>query len=179
MKIEELTNFMNRIKNYYQEFSVDKGKIKEWYEQLKIYDIEDLDAKLNNHIKSEYGDKPPMMNYLLKGLIPSADKGVVKKYIVECPMCHDGVRLEDFDNHYSRCSAVNYIYIKTEKVFGTKIDKQQLYRMNKMDFDKLYDRLLNKLVDKTEGIELRTILKLIYPNQDSEVIDDMIKSIAN
>ena len=69
MKIEEINDFMNRIKNYYQEFSIDESKITEWYEQLKIYDIEDLNAKLNNHIRGEYGDRVPTMNYLLKGLL--------------------------------------------------------------------------------------------------------------
>lgn len=177
MKIEDINDFMNRIKNYYQEFSIDESKITEWYEQLKIYDIEDLNAKLNNHIRGEYGDRVPTMNYLLKGLIPSKDKGQVKMYIIECPLCHKEIQLEKFNTHYNRCSAVNYINIKSKKIFNAKINEEQLYKLNQKEFDKIYDRLINKIIDKVSPIEAKCLVKLIYPNQSEEVIEDILNDL--
>ena len=75
----ELTNFMSRIKAHYQDFSLDEFKVMEWYEQLKDYDIVDLNLKFDNYIKSEFGDTIPRINYLINGLIKIQNKGIVKK----------------------------------------------------------------------------------------------------
>ena len=45
----ELTNFMSRIKAHYQDFSLDEFKVMEWYEQLKDYDVVDLNLKFDNY----------------------------------------------------------------------------------------------------------------------------------
>ena len=126
MKKMELVNFMTRIKAHYQDFLLDDFKIDEWYEQLKDYDINDLNNKLDNYVKGEFGDVPPKINYLINGLVKTANKGVTPNYIVECPMCHCEVSLERFDDHYARCSAVNYLSNQCEKIYGAKINKQAL-----------------------------------------------------
>jgi len=179
MKKKELINFMSRIKAHYQDFDINDFKIDEWYEQLKDYDILDLNKKLDSHVKGEYGDYPPKINYLTHGLIKSFNKGATPSYIVECPMCHCDVSIQRFEIHYSRCSAINYLSNKCEKHFGAKINKQALYVMEDDKFDKLYINFLNKIIDKNTLEETKIIMKILYPNNSDEVINDMVSSLFN
>lgn len=173
----ELTNFMSRIKAHYQDFSLDEFKVMEWYEQLKDYDVVDLNLKFDNYVKSEFGDTIPRINYLINGLIKIQNKGVVKKYIIECPMCHYPVSLDNFDRHYSRCSSVTYLCLKAEKIYKSKLNKSALYTMSDKEFNNTYMKFLNKTIDKHSMQETKMIMKILYPNNSDDVINDMVKSL--
>ena len=179
MRKKELINFMSRIKAHYQDFDVNDFKIDEWFEQLKEYDIEDLNNKLDSHVKGEYGDIPPRINYLVSGLIKSVNKGATPSYIVECPMCHCDVSIQRLDNHYARCSAINYLSNKCEKFYHAKINKQALYVMDDDKFEKVYINFLNKTIDKNTLEETKVIMKILYPNNSDEVITDMVNGLFN
>ena len=85
MTIKETNQFMERIKSHYQEFIVDDFKIKEWHKELSKFDLEDVNKKLDEHLKSsEYGEYIPKLFFLTKYLIPSKDKGKIKHYVVKC-----------------------------------------------------------------------------------------------
>ena len=62
MTIRETNEFMERIKSHYQEFVIDDFKIKEWYKELSNYDADDINNKLDEHLRSEvYGDQIPKL----------------------------------------------------------------------------------------------------------------------
>ena len=174
---KELINFMSRIKAHYQNFVIDDFKIDEWYEQLKDYDVADLNTKLDSYIRSEYSDIPPKVNYLLSGLIKSSNKGIIPNYIIECPMCHYDVSLKRFDEHYKRCSAINYLCNQSKKIYGASLNKSALYLMDKNKFEKLYSNFLNKTIDRHKLQETKVIMRILYPNNSEEVIDDMVNSL--
>ena len=56
MTIQETKQFMTRIKQHYQEFVIDNYKIDEWYKELKSYDYDEVNKKLDEHLRNEqYG----------------------------------------------------------------------------------------------------------------------------
>ena len=69
MEKKQVIEFMDRIKSHYQEFIIDDFKIKEWYDELKDYSYEDVNKKLDEHLRSEqYGNFIPKVYFLTKFL---------------------------------------------------------------------------------------------------------------
>ena len=75
MTIKETNDFMERIKQHYQEFVIDDYKIEEWYKELKDYDYQEVNAKLEEHLRNEqYGTSIPKVYFLTKYLTKEKDK---------------------------------------------------------------------------------------------------------
>lgn len=180
MTIMEAKDFMKRVKSHYQDFIIDDFKIKEWYSELKKYDYEDVNKKFEEHLRSEnYGESIPKLYFLTKYLTKTEDKGKVKNYVVYCQLCEKQIDLRDYDKHYSRCSAINYIENYMEKFFNKKVkNKDELFLMSDEKFNSMYDKFLNKIVGKKiSRVETEIILKILYPNEEEIVINDMVKQL--
>lgn len=181
MEKRETIEFMNRIKSHYQEFIVDDFKIKEWYKELSKFDLEDVNKKLDEHLKSsEYGEYIPKLFFLTKYLIPSEDKGKIKHYVVKCQLCNCDIPDSEYDDHYRRCSSANTIVRDMKLYFNSKADYQQLMLMNPVEFEKTYQRYLNKMLesDKLDMFRRKIIMRCLYPNQSTETLEDMLKGIS-
>lgn len=167
MEKKETIEFMNRIKQHYQDFIIDDSKIKEWHNELKKYDLEDVNKKLEDHLRSEqFGGVIPKLYFLTKYLTPAEQKGLIKHYIVSCTNCGCDVNLENFDRHYARCIASDYLLKKFEELkVQKKIDKQTLLRLNDEKFDEIYNWVANRLYEKLpEGNEKKRIENVLYGN---------------
>lgn len=179
MTIKETNEFMERIKSHYQEFIIDDFKIKEWYKELKNYDYEDINKKLEEHLKSEvYGEQIPKLYFLTKYLIPSEEKGKIFSYSTECTVCGKQVADEEFDNHFKRCSSASAIVRDLKKYYNLNVDYDNLMNMSNETFEKTYIKYLNKMVD-AEDLPLfrkKIILKCLYPNIDID-INELIKEM--
>ena len=94
-------------------------------------------------------------------------------------MCEKQIDLRDYDKHYSRCSAINYIENYMEKFFNKKVkNKDELFLMSDEKFNSMYDKFLNKIVGKKiSRVETEIILKILYPNEEEIVINDMVKQL--
>ena len=171
---------MERIKSHYQEFIIDDFKIKEWHKELSQYDLEDVNQKLEEHLKSsEYGEYIPKLYFLTKYLIPSEQKGQIKHYVVECQLCKRDIPDSDYEDHYKRCSSANTIVRDLKNYFNLKVDYQQLMLMNDREFDKTYTKYLNKMLesDKLSTLRKKIIMRCLYPNESSETLEDMLKGV--
>ena len=160
MTLAETTKFMERIKNHYQEFVIDKIKIKEWHNQLQDYSYEDVNRKLDEHLNNEtYGWNIPKINFLTKYLQKENEPKV--EYSLECPLCREFVKGNEFDEHYSRCSSVNYLNKQSLKITGKPLDKKKLFSMSKEEFDNYYNRVLEVVLKNSESNSEKKIINHI------------------
>lgn len=142
---------MQRIKSHYQEFVIDDYKFDEWYKELKNYDLEDVNQKLDQHLKSEeYYNQVPKLYFLTKYLTPINKKGIKKNIIVCCPICNREVNFENFDNHYGRCSSIRFINLQSIKYKGTGIDINMYQQMTDEKFEEKYDEICEFLLKQPD-----------------------------
>lgn len=179
MEKRETIQFMERIKSHYQEFVIDDFKIKEWHKELCKYDVDDVNKKLEEHLKSEvYGDQIPKLYFLTKYLIPTDVKGKVKHNMLECTLCGQSIFDDDFDKHYARCLASLTITKDLKKYFNLDVDYQKLMFLSEKDFNSVYERYLNKMLDD-ENLPLirkQAILRCLYPNVEINM-EDLLKGL--
>ena len=172
MTINETNKFLKRIQQYYSDFEITDTKIEEWYRQLKDYDYEDIDARLDKHLKSEvYGNYPPKLNYILAGLVKSEDKNIDYDYYVQCQQCGNIIHYSQYEKHYSRCCSAKTIVRDLKNYYEQDVDYENLMAMNDELFEKAYKRYLNKMVDAKGVPDFRKkiILKCLYPNMDVDI----------
>lgn len=152
MTVEETTKFMKRIKQHYQDFVIDNYKIEEWYKELKNYAYDDVNNKLEEHLKSQqFGNQIPKVYFLTKHLTKEKDKGKVEELIVRCSICGKIIKYKDFQEHMDRCNSVEFINLQSKKLFSKEIDKQRYREMPDEDFDKIYNKLLEKILQTSKN----------------------------
>ena len=154
MKINETNNLMKRIKEHYQDFIVDEGKIEEWHKFLKDYSYSDVSKKLDEHLSSqEYGQYIPKVAFLVKYLTKEEDKGKIEDYKTQCYLCKRFIKNSEFQEHFSRCSSINYMNRQRYKYFGKEFDevaKKQLWNMSEETFRKKYREMLEVVRKNTK-----------------------------
>ena len=177
MTIKETNEFMERIKSHYQEFVIDDFKIKEWHKELCNYDVEDVNKKLNQHLKSElYGGQIPKLYFLTSHLIPTREKGKIIHYEIECQLCGKSILDENYDLHYQRCLSTTEIKNDLKKYFDIDVSYEKLMSASKEEFDKLYNSYLNKMLE-AENLPLirkKIILRCLYPDTEID-INELLK----
>ncbi|MFA5407987.1 MAG: hypothetical protein WC343_04370 [Bacilli bacterium] len=160
MTKKEVINFMARIKSHYQEFVIDDYKTSEWYKELEHYDNEDVNKKLDQHLKSqEYGLQIPKLFFLTNYLKTTKQKQVQSKGQIQCKFCEEYVDIEDFDSHYEKCMRINYIDKQADK-FNLNI-KSNIYNMSIEEIDNVYYKVLDHIKDKVSADERPKLLKVL------------------
>lgn len=171
MTIKETNDLLKRIKQHYQGFIVDDYKIEEWHRELKEYSYADVNKKLEEHLRSEnYGSQIPKVYFLTKHLTKEKDKGKVEELIVRCSICGKIIKYKDFQEHMDRCNSVEFINLQSKKLFGKEIDKDRYRAMDNEEFDKIYNKLLEKILQTSKNKdEIERIENYMIGNR--EIID--------
>lgn len=181
MTIDETKKFLRRIKSHYQEFVIDDFKREEWHDELKKYDYEDVNKKFEEHLRSEtYGDQIPKLYFLTRYLTPLDKKSIEIVHYANCPLCEKNMNHKELESHYARCSAINYIERQSKKYYGKELqNKETLYSMPLVEFNRRYDQFLHGLLDKPlSKMEAKIILKILYPEQPDLVIQEMLREFV-
>lgn len=155
MSRKEVTDLLEKIQAYRQSFLITKTVISEWNRILEPYDYEDVDKKLDEYFKN--GDnfgKYPDVYYLIKYLKKQDEKLKVGINYARCHLCQRLIDCTEFNEHYDRCSSVDYICRMSEKYFNKKLNKEKLLNANKNEFEKYYWDFCDKLYDKMEDNNL-------------------------
>lgn len=148
MTKQEVIGLMKRIKANYSTFVNDEYKLDEWYEELKDYDNNDVQSKLEKHMRSEeYGMTEPKLYFLTKYLTKISEKNQSYKYLIGCPLCGEMVKEDDFDNHFNKCSSINYVERMNKKYFNKETDKAFLKELEDEKFWRSYKNFLGKIYD--------------------------------
>lgn len=145
MELKDVKIILKRIQINYPNFIVDSYVQSEWYRELKDYCLEDVMQKLEQHFRSEqYGNSIPKVYFLTKYLKKSSEKKEIDKnrLITSCPLCGENISLAEFENHYDRCSSIEYLNRKSLKFFGKEIDKNKYKNMSDEQFYNIYDKFL-------------------------------------
>lgn len=180
MTKEQTKNLFRRIKAHYQEFSIDDFKLDEWYKELKLYDYEDVTSRFELHLNSEeYGPLQPKLWYLKKGLktIDEKKESKVFKNPVICQICNRPVDLRNYDIHYSKCSAIDYMIRETKRIFKKDITREQLEKMTDDEFRNKYDTLLS-IIQKNPSFSGQVrIIDTIFNKNTTLDVKEVISSL--
>lgn len=162
MTREEILDFMTKVKAHYQEFSTEDYVVKEWYEKLKPYDIEDVEKKFEQHLNSEYRKTIPRLFAIADGLKTPEQKQKSKTIRVRCQYCNKIFELEQYDSHIARHNSIFYIKSK-EHYLGQNYNEEKMLNAYQVHFDRFYDKFLEDLYCKLEdGEEKERIEKIIF-----------------
>lgn len=181
MTVEEAKTILGRIKVHYPEFSSDKSTQKEWIKELVLYDINDVNKKLEEHLKSiDYGEKIPKLYFLTNKLTPSLEKGKVKHYTIYCPKCGDDIPDEEFDHHTKRCYEASTIVRDFKRYFYKSLQKSKLMSLSDEEFEKLYQEYMNKMLscDRVESFRKKILIHIMYPEYTDNDINEIIKQMV-
>jgi len=177
MTIQETNLFLKRIKQYYNDFVIDDFKVEEWFNQLKDYDAEDINSRLDKHLKSEtYGDYPPKLNYIIMGLSKIKDKGIIKDYFVVCNNCGETLNYNQYEEHYRKCTAVDYVTREIKKYSNKLVSRKQLLDLDDKVFWDKYDALLELVKSKLSNNDGKKKLIQAYFGE-IDLSSDEIKSM--
>ena len=153
MKINETNKLMERIKEHYQDFIIDKPKVEEWHTYLQDYSYKDVSERLDEHLASEqYGQYIPKVAFLVKYLTKEKDKGKIENHTVYCNICRKPVKESEYQTHFKRCSSINYMNNQRYKYFGKRFDEtaiKQLWNMEEETFRKKYREMLEVVKNNT------------------------------
>ncbi len=173
MKLSETNSLVEKIKIHrpmfggqFDKAGMEKLKL-EWFRILEPYDYEDVDNKLEEYLRNtdNFGRFPDAY-YLIKYLVKSKDKLKENDFYTICSLCGKKIKNSQFNNHFNRCSSIEYIYEQYEKCLGKKIDeskRREMFEMPEDTFDKLYKTVLKKILPlKKNVIEIACIRKILF-----------------
>lgn len=161
MSIQETKQFMERIKQHYQEFLIDNYRITEWHKELKDYDYEEVNNKLDEHLRSEqYGHQIPKVYFLTKYLTKESEKSKYNpsNLILKCGICGKPVPYNDYDEHISRCNSVEYLNLQSQRLYDKEIDKEKYRNMDNNTFNGIYDKVLEKILEVSNDIKEKEMI---------------------
>lgn len=172
MTREDTKNFLRRIKQHYQEFSVDDYKVSEWYNELKDYSVEDINNKFEEHLRNEqYGNSIPKIWFLTKYLTKEKDKGKnnANEIHTNCMICGKELILSEYEEHYHKCSSIDYIIRQYKKFKGQEISRKDLEELSDKKFEEVYEKIINMTYENGTAEERKYIEK--YKESKNEVLD--------
>lgn len=175
MTIEEVKLLMKRIKSHYSTFVSDDFKFNEWYTELKDYDNNQVNKKLESHLNSpEFSENEPKLHFLTRYLKPINQNGTPKNYRLFCPICNECVRGENFDTHYGRCNSTKYIIKQAKKYQDRDLDRNMLMNMQEEEFNERYDKLLKIIQRGTDDQREEDIIGFIFNPPKEIKIEEII-----
>lgn len=160
MTKSEVTHFMEKIKAYYQNFSLEGYVVNEWYDKLKKYDINDVYKKLDEHLSGEYRNEIPKLHFITKYLQTPTEKIKSEIIKVRCFKCNEIILLDEYEKHISRHNSIEYIK-KNEKRIKRTFDEDKLFNLTQVEFERLYDKFIEELVENTNDSDEKKRLKNI------------------
>lgn len=155
MSRKEVSDLLEKIQAYRQSFLITNAVINEWNRVLEPYDYDDVNKKLDEYFKN--GDnfgKYPDVYYLIKYLKSHDEKIKTNGIGVRCQICDRIVNIDNYNEHYDRCSSTEYLCNMSEKYFNRKLNKEKLLGANREEFEKYYWEFCKKLYEKIDDNEL-------------------------
>jgi hypothetical protein len=142
------------------------------------YDYSEVNTKLDQHLRSEqYGQNIPKLYFLTKNLITLEEKENHSEHIVICPICRQRMRFEGYSKHFERCSSIEYLEIQAKKYDLKNFDKSGLRKMTQVEFDRIYDKVLEFVYRNSEDAEERKRIEVIFKSKTNPNLQVNIKEL--
>lgn len=164
MNREEVLDLFEFLNMNYPTFESSPEKINVWLKELQMYDIADVKRNLKELMAEDlYSKTPPLLSRIIRGLTPKGEKLDFNKTVIYCPRCHKGFNShEEEDEHFSRCSSVDYVIRETRKWFKKELTRKELFDMPDEEFQDRYKKLLWWIHDHTEDERERARIEFIF-----------------
>ena len=146
MEKKDVTKILEKIQAFRQSFLINNSKFNEWTKILEPYRYEDVNKKLDEYFKdaTNFGQYPDAY-YLTKYLKTEEELSKTQEIITRCQICNEEMPFNDLEEHYDRCSSIDYVYREARKYLHKTFDKQKLWEMDNETFDKLYWKVCDEL----------------------------------
>lgn len=182
MNREETMKLLEKIKTFRQSFLIEKDTINNWLNVLQDYDYKDVDEKLDEYFRESknFGQYPDPY-YLTKYLVKSDEKFSMSNITIKCNLCGETILQEKYQEHYDRCSSIDYVCRMHEKYFDGKLNIDELWQLPKEKFDNMYWKFCEALYNKLpNGLEKKCLENAIRSYKGLPLnysIDDIAKEI--
>lgn len=178
MNRDEVTELLNYINLNYPYFKVDSEVVSAWLNELQMYDVEDVKRNLKELMAEDlYSKTPPLLSRIIRGLTPKKEKIDFTKTIYFCPRCNKGFNSkEECDDHFDRCSSVDYVIRETRKWFKKELTRKELFAMSDEEFQERYYKLLHWIHDHTQNESEKTRIEFIFNPPKKERAKSFLES---
>lgn len=159
MQVSEVKSILKTIDLAYNtEYENTKEMIEHFYKYLKNYDSEDINLRLSDYIESSE-QFPPKVYHLIHGLLTQKEKEVLKGVKEQCSICKRFIKLDEFEEHYLKCSKISFIKIHAKKLLNQDIDIKKYYQMDDDELDKKHMQMSKIVLERTDNEMLKNCIK--------------------
>lgn len=146
MERTEVSKLLNKIKAFRQSFEISNSLVLEWTKILEPYRYEDVDKKLDEYFRdsTNFGQYPDAY-YLTKYLKTEEELSKTQEIKGRCSLCNKEMPYNELEEHYDRCSSIDYVYRESRKYLHKTFDKDKMWAMDNQTFDKLYWKVCDEL----------------------------------
>ena len=177
MERKEVGKIMDKIRAFRQSFLVTDNTFNEWCKILEPYRYEDVDKKLDEYFRdsSNFGQYPDAY-YLTKYLKTEEQLSQTQEINAKCSLCGKEMPYNELEEHYDRCSSIDYVYRESRKYLHKTFDKQKLWEMD----NEIKGKIIG-CVKTNDGTEYAffddgSICEIIAPGQYKKVNDIIDKN---
>lgn len=142
MSEEEVYELLEKVRIYYQNMAKTDAVNDEWYRILKKYNRDDVYSNLEKYLSIERNrNRIPMPQDLAKGLLTIEQQKTKSKdnFKIDCQLCHRFMTLEEYNNHYSKCSSVTYL-LKIFEKRDMNVSREELENLDEKTFRGVYEK---------------------------------------
>lgn len=164
MNKEEVLDLFEFLNMNYPNFESSSEKINVWLNELQMYDAEDIKRNLKELMAEDlYSKTPPLLSRIIRGLTPKNEKVDFTKTIYFCSRCNKAFNSkEKCDEHFDRCSSVDYVIRETKKWFKKELTRKELFNMSDEEFQEKYKKMLLWIHDHTTDEREKTRIEFIF-----------------
>ncbi len=147
MNRTEVAKVLGRIKSHYNYFTFEDYTIDEWLRYLKPYENYDVNLKLDSYFDDKK-ERPPTIKYLVTYLqTPEQKRANKNDFKIACNLCQKFMTLNEYDNHYDKCSSINYL-LNIFKKNKMNVKYEELEKLDDGKFNSVYKKYESKGSDK-------------------------------
>lgn len=160
MTLRETREFLERMKVYYPNMIIDDYTTQEWHSQLREYSNDDINDRFNDHLRNEeYSKYIPKISFLTNYIVKEKDKGNARLNSLRgfCPICRESVLMTEYEQHYRRCSHIEYIIRQVKRFKGVEYTYNDIATLSEEKFNSIYEKVLNLTYEKGEEKEKQCI----------------------
>jgi len=176
----EVKQTLDKIQAFRQSFNITNSLLDEWFKILQPYRYEDVNKKLDEYFRdaTNFGQYPDAY-YLTKYLRTEEQLSKTDEITARCPICLRLMPYNDLEEHYDRCSSIDYICTQGEKYLNRTFDTNKLWEMDKSTFDKLYIKVCEEtfkvMPDCMQKHLLENVILTYYGKEPKFTIDELEK----
>ena len=178
----EAKQIIEKIKTFRQSFLITNNLLEEWTKILQPYRYEDVNNRLDDYFKetNNFGQYPDAY-YLTRYLRTEEELENKQDIYVRCQICGKKIIYYDYQDHYDKCSSIDYIKRCGEKYLHRRFDEEKLWEMNTTTFDELYWKVCEETFKVIpDGLEKHSLENAILTHngkQPKYTIEELNKEV--